>query len=144
MARLLAVAVRRSVNAFVTIIGIICLNYVLVRLMPGDPILSQCPHNAQYSASCAYDYSFFGLDLPPWQQFVIYLQKLFTLDWGVSYTTHQPEASVLMRALGCTLVLVGTSTIFSILIGMAVCAYPSLPSSQPGALFPTASTPCVS
>ncbi|HYS73496.1 MAG TPA: ABC transporter permease [Thermoplasmata archaeon] len=137
MARVLAVVARRTVNAFTTIFGIICLNYVLVRLMPGDPILSQCPHNPQFAASCQYDYTFFGLDLPPWQQFLIYLQKLFTLDWGVSYTTHRPVASVLIGALGWTLVLVGTSTIITILIGMAVGSYAALRRGKPFDFFST-------
>src|SRR5213594_884309 len=83
--------VRKGVNAAITIFGIICLNYEL-----------------------------FGFDKPPWEQFAIYLQRTFTLDWGISYRLGLPVFDVLMRDLGWTLVLVGTSTVLTIIIGMII------------------------
>ena len=131
MAKLLQVAVRRSVNAAITIFGIICLNYALVRLMPGVPILGNCPRGVQYTQLCEYNALQFGLNLPPWEQFLVYLQKLFTLDWGTSYVTHRPVATILLHDLSWTLVLVGTSTIITIIAGMAIGAYASMRRGKP-------------
>jgi len=111
------------INAGITIFGIICLNYLLIRLMPGDPSLSIIPRDPKFRGLRDYMISFFGLDRPQWEQFVIYLQRLFTLDWGVSYQDHRPVADILFHDLGWTLLLVGTSTIITILIGIAVGAY---------------------
>ena len=91
--------------------------------MPGDPSLSIIPRDPKFRGLRDYMISFFGLDRPQWEQFVIYLQRLFTLDWGVSYQDHRPVADILFHDLGWTLLLVGTSTIITILIGIAVGAY---------------------
>src|SRR5438445_327077 len=112
--------VRKGVNAAITIFGIICLNYARLRLMPGDPALSLNPRDPKYQGLAEYNRELFGFDKPPWEQFVIYLQRTVTLDWGISYRLGLPVFDVLMRDLGWTLVLVGTSTVITIVIGMLV------------------------
>ncbi len=132
MGKVLRIVIRRSVNAVITIFGIICLNYVLIRLMPGSGALSFCPRGQQYIEFCKYNTRFFGLDLPVSQQFVIYLQKLFTFDWGVSFTYYnQPVANILLTDLSWTLLLVGTSTIFTIIIGMIIGSYAAIRRGKP-------------
>lgn len=124
-------------NAAITIFGIVCLNYVLIRLMPGDPSLSIVPREPKYEGFRDYVISFFGLDRPQWEQFVIYLQKLFTFDWGISYQYKRPVADILLHDLGWTLLLVGTSTIFTILIGIAIGSYAAVRRGKPFDLFST-------
>lgn len=118
-------------NAGITIFGIVCLNYLLIRLMPGDPSLSIIPRDPKFRALRGYVISFFGLDRPPWEQFVIYLQKLFTLDWGISYQYRRPVVEILARDLGWTLLLVGTSTIITVLIGIAIGSYAAVRRGKP-------------
>jgi peptide/nickel transport system permease protein len=131
MGKVLRVVVRRSINAVITIFGIVCLNYVLIRLMPGNPVLTLCPHLPRYQGFCEFNVRFFGLDKSPWEQFAIYLEKLFTLDWGTSYTYRQPVADILFHDLAWTLFLVGTSTIITILIGMAIGSYAAVRRGKP-------------
>jgi len=71
--------VRKGVNAAITIFGIICLNYALLRLMPGDPALSLTPRDPKYQGLAEYNRELFGFDKPPWEQFFIYLQRTVTL-----------------------------------------------------------------
>jgi len=125
------------VNAGITIFGIVCLNYLLIRLMPGDPSLSIVPRDPKFRALRGYVISFFGLDRPPWEQFVIYLQKLFTLDWGISYQYRRPVVEILFRDLGWTLLLVGTSTIITVLIGIAIGSYAAVRRGKPFDLLST-------
>src|SRR5207247_11463497 len=47
MGKVLRVVSRRSINAVVTIFGIIWLSYVLIPLMPGDANLALAPRNTQ-------------------------------------------------------------------------------------------------
>ena len=120
MRKILRIVIRRTVNALITIFGILCLNYVLIRLMPGNAEANIAPHNPQYAGYAAENIRIFGLDKPPWEQFLIYLQKTFTFDWGISYYWKVPVADLILHDLGWTLLLVGTSTILTILIGMVV------------------------
>lgn len=120
MGNLLRIVARRSVNAVITVFGIICLNYALIRLMPGSPDLSLTPRDPKYEGLAEYNRQLFGLDKSPLDQFWIYLQHTFTGDWGLSYRWNQPVFDILMRDLGWTLLLVGTSTVITVLLGMAI------------------------
>lgn len=124
-------------NAAITIFGIICLNYLLIRLMPGDPALSIVPRDPKFRGFRDYMISFFGLNRPQWEQFVIYLQKLVTFDWGISYQYRRPVADILLHDLGWTLLLVGTSTIFTILIGIGIGSYAAVRRGKPFDLLST-------
>ncbi len=126
MRKILRIVLRRSVNAVVTIFGIVCLNYILVRLMPGNPAISLTPHDPKYAGLASYNQQLFGLNQPPYMQFLIYLENTFTLNWGLSFFYKQPVFDILMRDLGWTLILVGTSTIFTIILGMMIGSYASV------------------
>ena len=60
----------------------------------------------------------YGLDEPLPQQFLIYLKNIVTLDFGDSYQYCQPVRGLMLDRLWPTLVLVGTSTILSIIFGL--------------------------
>ena len=72
MAKILRIVVRRAINAVITIFGIVCLNYILVRLMPGNAVISITPHDPKYQGLAAYYRALFGLDKPPYMQFLVY------------------------------------------------------------------------
>ncbi len=131
MRRILRIVTRRAINAVITIVGIVCLNYILVRLMPGNPVISLTPHDPKYAGLAAYNQQLFGLDKPPYMQFLIYLQNTFTLNWGLSFYYKQPVFDILMRDLGWTLILVGTSTILTIIIGMLIGSYAAVRRGKP-------------
>lgn len=137
MRKVLRIVLRRSVNAAITIFGILCLNYLLIRLMPGSAEANIAPHNPQYAGFLAENIRVFGLDKPPWEQFVIYLRDTFTGDWGMSYYWRVPVRDLLLHDLGWTLLLVGTSTIFTILIGMVVGSYAAVRRGKPFDLIST-------
>jgi len=125
------VVIRRVTNAAITIFGIICLNYVLIRLMPGTSDLAIVPRDPKYEGFREYQIALFGLDKSPLEQFMIYLQKLFTLDWGISFFHKRPVVDILMTDLSWTLLLVGTSTVFTIIFGMAIGALAAVRRGKP-------------
>jgi len=104
---------------------------VLIRLMPGQADLAIIPRDPKYQGFRQYQIAQFGLDKTPLEQFVIYLQKLFTLDWGVSYFYKKPVIGILAVDLSWTLLLVGTATIFTVLIGMAIGSYAAVRRGKP-------------
>jgi peptide/nickel transport system permease protein len=99
--------------------------------MPGSADLAIIPRDPKYQGFRQYQIAQFGLDKTPLEQFVIYLQKLVTLDWGKSYLYKQPVVQILAVDLSWTLLLVGTATIFTILIGMAIGAYAAVRRGKP-------------
>ncbi len=131
MRRVLRIVIRRCTNAAITIFGIICLNYALLRLMPGNPLLSLIPHDPKYAGLRDYTIQLFGLDRSPLDQFVIYLQDTVTLNWGTSFFYKQPVVNILLTDLSWTLLLVGTSTIITIAIGMIIGSYSAVKRGKP-------------
>ncbi len=137
MRKILRIVIRRSVNAILTIFGIICLNYVLIRLMPGDPTHTLIPRDPKYQGLAEYNIQLFGLDKSPLDQFLTYLKNTFELNWGYSYFYHAPVADLLIHDLGWTLLLVGTSTILTIIIGMVIGSYAAVKRGKPFDLIST-------
>ena len=99
--------------------------------MPGSADLAIIPRDPKYAGFRQYQIAQFGLDKTPLEQFVIYLQKLFTFDWGISYFYKRPVIEILSVDLSWTLLLVGTSTLFTILFGMAIGAYAAVRRGKP-------------
>jgi peptide/nickel transport system permease protein len=55
-----------------------------------------------------------------WVQFTQYLKGLFTFDFGLSFTYKSPVYDVISIRLPWTLLIVGISTLLSIIIGLAL------------------------
>jgi len=62
----------------------------------------------------------FGLDEPLFSQFVKYVLCLFTGRLGYSFYTRRPVISELLERLPNTILLLGTSTILTIIIGLII------------------------
>jgi len=60
----------------------------------------------------------FALDKPLWQQFGAYFLALFQGELGYSYYYNAPVLSVILGCLPWTLLLVGTSLVFSTILGI--------------------------
>lgn len=115
---------RRLVNVFLTIIGIMILNFCLIHFMPGDPVDSIIPRDPRFDVSLKWElYEKFHLNDSLPEQLGSYLYNAVTLDWGTSYIEKQPVQDIILTDLRWTIMLVGISTIFTILAGMAIGAY---------------------
>ena len=109
-------------QAVVTLIAIMIFNFFLFRVWsPGDPVSfltrgQGANISEEERQALIHEY---GLDKSTWGQFTEYMKDTLTLKLGVS-SFYQGETvmSVFMRFLWPTLLLVGTSTIFSMIIGI--------------------------
>lgn len=84
----------------------VTIDWMIPRLMPGDPIanmLARVSVNTNASAiQMMYDYysHLFGLDLPIWQQYLSFWKSLFQGNLGISvYLFPTPVIKVLTRAV---------------------------------------------
>ena len=95
---------------------ILTLNFLLPRMMPGDPLMAIYGEEALVQMTPALKAELverFALDQPWWQQFAAYLSTLFTGDLGYSYYHSGPALEVILGRLPWTLLLVGTTLIIS-------------------------------
>ncbi len=112
---------RRLFNAFITILLIMSLNFVLFRMVPADPALLMLNKDPQSTeAQYWYNVEVMGLNDSLPEQYVGYMIDTFTGNWGISYTYKEPVLEVTKEAIGWTVLLIGASTFFTFLIGVAL------------------------
>jgi peptide/nickel transport system permease protein len=110
---------RRLGKAIVVILGIAIVNFVLIRLAPGDPA------TVMAGEAGAADEKFvqqlrqeFGLDRPFYEQLAIYVKQVATLDLGYSYRQKRTVASLIFDRLPNTLLLTGTAYFLALGLGI--------------------------
>lgn len=112
---------RKLSQAFFTLIFVLCFNFFLFRIMPGDPVRLLAKEKgihltAAAQAALAHD---LGLDLPLPTQFMHYLNDTVHAHLGNSFIyPGQTVTSVFLRFLWPTVLLVGTATILMTVIGL--------------------------
>jgi peptide/nickel transport system permease protein len=112
---------RRLVNALITLFIILVLNFLMFRVMPGNPIRMLVPQDPSISPEYIHQQiAKFGLDKPLYVQFFRYIWDTFTLQFGDSFHYKMPVMKVISDELVWTLILVGTSSILMIVVGMAI------------------------
>ncbi|HUU07741.1 MAG TPA: ABC transporter permease [Thermoplasmata archaeon] len=116
---------KRSLYVVLTIMGIVILNFFLIHALPGDPIGNMVPRDPKFPEALKWDLmERFHLNASIEEKFVIYMKNTFTGDWGISYMSNQREViDIISNDMRWTLLLVGTSTFFTTIFGMAVGAY---------------------
>jgi peptide/nickel transport system permease protein len=115
---------RRLVYAVILIVAAMSLNFAIFLLMPGEvatlfiqshglsPQLTQ-----QLIAEFNHDW---GLDQPPLTRYAIYLKNMFTFNFGLSMSGNRmPVATMILIRIPWTLLLIGSATVISILLGIA-------------------------
>jgi peptide/nickel transport system permease protein len=130
---------RRFLLFLVTIFLGVTINFIIPRLVPGDPVeqkLNQlmASGGGQMTDITAMVQSYrarFGLDKPLWIQYVNYWGSLFRLDLGYSLERFPERVSdTIGAALPWTLGLVGGSTLISFILGTlmgGLIAWPRVP-----------------
>lgn len=115
------ILLRRIISLFVTFLLVICINFVLFRMMPGDPLQFMIPADPkipdEYKRMLIERY---GLDDSMSEQFITYIKGVFTLDFGESFIHKKPAMDYLLEYIPWTLLLVGIASVFMIVIGMLI------------------------
>ncbi|MGN6146893.1 MAG: ABC transporter permease [Mesorhizobium sp.] len=103
---LLSTVARRLLQLVGVMAGVAIVTFLLTRLAPGDParLLAGERASAETIAAIRHQY---GLDLPLWQQFFVYIENLLGGDIGRSLRFQQPVAELVVRFMWPTLFLTG-------------------------------------
>jgi peptide/nickel transport system permease protein len=113
---------RRGAFYLLTAWAAITLNFLIPRLMPGDPVQSLINrYQGQIDSNAiAALYVLFGLDQQTsiWQQYAEYWGQLFTGNLGLSFTYFPtPVGEVIAQSLPWTVGLVGVASVISFVLG---------------------------
>jgi oligopeptide transport system permease protein len=107
---------RRLLAAIPTMLVVITVCYLLLHATPGGPFDGERKVSAAVLANLQAKYH---LDLPLWQQYLLYLQSLLQGDLGASFRYADWSVNELVaRALPVSAVIGGGSLLISVLIGV--------------------------
>jgi peptide/nickel transport system permease protein len=108
---------RRIAYALLTGVVVISFNFILFRILPGDPARLLLPRGKYSAAALEAQRHVLHLDHSLWQQFFYYWWDTLHLRFGTSFVYKTSVASVVASRIGPTLLLVGTAVIIAMLIG---------------------------
>jgi len=96
--------VSRFFSAMVVVLGVSCLVFLLIHLVPGDPIEVMLGESSQLADREALRHTL-GLDLPVYVQLQQYFDGLMHLDLGTSLYSKRPIVDILSERIPATLEL---------------------------------------
>jgi len=117
--------IKRVVSTIPVIFGVLLLTFLLVHLVPGDPVEVMLGESATVAdrATLRAD---LGLDQPLYQQFGRYLSGLLHGDFGKSIHTQQPIVEMLATRYPQTVKLALLSLVIGLMIGIPLGIYAAL------------------
>jgi peptide/nickel transport system permease protein len=109
----------RLLLAVPTLAGAVTITFVLLRVVPGDPIAMMTGPGAT-EADIAQLRAHYGLDHSLLRQFVIYLGQLMTGDLGTSISLRQNVGELIVGRLPVTIELVSFAMLIAVSLALAL------------------------
>ncbi len=107
----------RCITAVIVIFGVSTLVFLLIHIVPGDPVEVMLGETAQFADTEALRTAL-GLHLPLHQQWLNFMSQLFTLDPGTSIYSKREISSILAERIPPTVLLACASIIIAISIAL--------------------------
>ncbi len=118
------VVVRKATNATITILIILVANFILFRMLPGDPAITFVRSGVGHTANpdlIEQQREIFGLNDPLFVQLSKYVVNTFTGNWGYSFFQgDRLVTEIIAEKAVWTLLLVGTSTLMTLWLGIII------------------------
>src|SRR5690349_16839929 len=109
---------RRLLATIPTLLAVITVCYILVHSAPGGPFDSEKQVSEAVLANLQAKYH---LDLPPWQQYLLYLNNVVHGDLGASFRYADWSVNDLVAAaLPVSLAIGGLSMLISFIVGVGI------------------------
>ena len=116
--RLLRAVLLRLATTAVTLLGVAVVVFVVIRVVPGNPIAMMLPPGAT-DADIARLEGLYGLDRSIPEQFLIWGWGVLGGDFGTSITARQPVLGLVLGRLPATLELSLMALVIAVALGMA-------------------------
>jgi peptide/nickel transport system permease protein len=125
-------------QAIAAILGVYVLVFVIVTVLPGDPVSSHLrnPEFNYTEEEIQQLLAYYQLDRSLWEQLTMALGRLAHGDFGLSLSSNRPVTSVLWEGIPSTLQLAGTAFVIATVLAFGIAlAATHLPSRWGGGLF---------
>ncbi len=111
---------RRVAQYAVVVVVAVTLNFLLPRLMPGNPLalIAGVDVGLLTPEQRAEIVARVGLDAPLWQQYLRYWGDIFTGDFGFSFRSSRPIVEMIWERIPWTLLITGMSLVISAVVGI--------------------------
>ena len=110
---------RRLAQVLPTVAGLLVLNFCIIHLAPGDPVIALGGEHGD-AAYYAFLRSRFGLDRPLPEQLLTYVANVLRGDLGTSFVHGRSVARVIAERIPATLLLVFTALALSSVVGVGL------------------------
>lgn len=110
--------VRRVMELVPTFLGVTLLAFMLIRLVPGDPVLLLLGERGASPEVYAQMQASLGLDRPLFSQYITFLQNAFVGDLGTSIVSKRPVLEEFLGRFPATLELGLAALLFAIFIAV--------------------------
>ncbi|MEK6418387.1 MAG: ABC transporter permease [Burkholderia gladioli] len=124
-----------ALRGLAVVLGVLIVNFFLVRLAPGDPALALAGDAG--AGDAAYVERLreqLGLARPLAEQFFHYLRAIAHLDFGYSYRNQAPVLSLVAERLPATVLLMVAAFLISVLVGVSSGAFAAWGEARGGRL----------
>lgn len=112
-------AARRLAESLLVLLVVSFVSYVLIGLMPGDPVDLMFADDPEITAEdIARLKALYGLDRPLLERYGHWLGSALSGEFGYSRLYQQPVGDILLPRLAATLQLLGTSTVLALLLAI--------------------------
>ena len=116
--KLAVIIARRAFYAFALIAAVVVLNFLLIRLAPGDPALTIAGEMGGATQEIIDDIRrTYGLDKPLPHQLMVYMKRMLSGDFGDSLFFNTPVMDLIVDRLWPTVLLVLTSMVMAVTLG---------------------------
>ncbi|MDA8039739.1 MAG: ABC transporter permease [Actinomycetota bacterium] len=125
--------IRRVIQAVIVIVGVIIICFILFHIYPGGSraearaVLGQRATGAAITNFLQVE----GLSKPLWQQFFLLIAHAFSGNLGYSFKQGQPVWTIISERLPRTVILVGLSVIFAVLVAIPLGIFQVLRRNKP-------------
>ncbi|MFD4947031.1 ABC transporter permease [Streptomyces sp. NPDC058239] len=116
---------RRLLQMIPVFIGTTLIIFLMVHILPGDPIRAMWGDKAADPAQVASLRHEFGLDQPLWKQYIDYMGNLFQGDFGKTFGGRE-VIDEMSESFPVTLRLTGVAMLIEIVVGIGLGAWAGL------------------
>jgi len=110
-------ALRRLIMTIPILLGVTIICFALVQIAPGDPVQNLVRPDAN-PEDVARLRAYYGLDQPVVIQYVLWLGRVLTGDFGVSIANNMPVATEVFRAFTNTIVVALISVVLAFVLSL--------------------------
>ncbi|MCH8977019.1 MAG: ABC transporter permease [Proteobacteria bacterium] len=107
----------RLFGALLVVVGVTTIVFMLIHVVPGDPVEVMLGESAQVADKEALRETL-GLNLPLSTQWLNYVSGLLQLDLGTSLHSKRPVVEILSERIPATSLLAGTSILIALIIAL--------------------------